>query len=511
MATATARTPRGAIAIAPVTASVPPSAARAGSWALDALLWGWLLAVAGWTILLRFTLAARWDSLIFMLLGRWLPYGVVPYRDALEFKPPAIFLYLASLFAIFTPAVWVVRLGELVWSVVAVWALVRLLAAETGRVATAVAATAWLYWQWDYGFSLGGIYTEQYAAIAALVALACRRPMASGMWLAAATLFKHPGAAVVVPILIYRWRSWSARDWGTFAAAAAAPVLLIVIAFAAVGALPDFLYANLWALQAHARLAEFDLGQRFTRLLYESWVHIRRDPMLSLAVLLGVGAALRTLSPLAVAAAWWWVVGMIAIMLQANFFEHHFTLVLPAVALLGASGLGWLLKLRAGDPLPLRAVRVFGTLLVLWWGWGQVHHEFVLQRTSTSRSWEALLAGPSAWPRDPGEPLEIEVGTYLRDHTTPADRVHVQGWARSILAVYWQADRLPAVPLFYEIPYILDRDRQLEQLRAARPLYVVTNSVTQPEPLRTWLLADYDIEKTVAGAEYPLEIWRRRS
>lgn len=82
------------------TGRPPGNAQRRGSGVLlDVVLWAWLLAVVGWTHVLRFDPAFEWDSTIFLVMGKWVSEGVVPYRE-MEIKPPGIFLYLGALLAV---------------------------------------------------------------------------------------------------------------------------------------------------------------------------------------------------------------------------------------------------------------------------------------------------------------------------------------------------------------------------------------------------------------------------
>ena len=482
-----------------------------GEWLLDLALWAWLLLVAVWIHVLRFTAWFNWDSQLFLAMGKWVAMGLVPYRDALEVKPPGMFLYLGALFSVVPPSTWAVRFGDFLWTLAAFWALVRLLRRPAGRLATAVAATAYLSWHHNVFFDNGAVYTEHYGALAGLIALACGGPVASGFWAAAAALCKHPGAAVLVAIAIYRWPGWRGRDWAVFAAAFAAPIAAVLLWLALAGAWEDFLYANLWILLRHGQFANLPLEYR-QLLLWRSVAHIAPlFPTMVAAVALGLGAALFGHSRLAVAALAWWLVAMAGVMLQGRYFEHHYLLVLPPLALMGGAGLGWITRLRPQERHAVRALRLTAAAAVLWWCGGVVQDAVAAQRPIFEQRWAQVWRGPVAWPQGPASEFEGAVGRYLHDRTRDGDRIHVQGYNPTLLHIYWYADRAPAAALFYEMPFVLDRPRQLAQAIAGRPAYVVIDRGAPMDPLMLdWLQRDYQVEQSF-GINYIVDLWRRRA
>jgi hypothetical protein len=72
--------------------------------ALDIALRARLAAVLVCTHTLRRTASFTRDSQLFLNMGRWVSRSVVPYREAMEVKPPGIFLYSASRAMVGSPA-----------------------------------------------------------------------------------------------------------------------------------------------------------------------------------------------------------------------------------------------------------------------------------------------------------------------------------------------------------------------------------------------------------------------
>jgi hypothetical protein len=422
---------------------------------------------------------------------------------------------LGGLFLL-SPTAWAIRLADVAWSLAAAWALVRLLRPEAGRLAAAVAATAWIGWHHHALFDHGGVYTEHYGALAGLIALACRGAVASGLWVTAAGLFKHPGAAVLVASSAScGCRAAPARldDLRRRRRRAARPAERLAVA---VGAWDNFLYANLWIVLQHGR---FDQAwdYRLLLLLWRSVVELAAVlPGMAAAVVLGLVATVFTRTPLALATSTWWLVAMAGVLLQGRYFEHHYLLVLPPIALLGGIGVGWLAHLRPGEHVVVRGLRLAAGAAVLWWGWGIVQAEYMTRREVFGQRWAQVVQGPSAWPVGPMRPFEAAVGRFIRDRTTPDDRVHVQGFNPTLLHIYWYAERPPGAPVFYEVPFVLDRPLQLKQVIAGDPAFVVIDRTAPMDPfMLAWLERDYQVEQTfgetyVADVSPPPRPRRRR-
>ena len=493
----------------------PPPASRLRALAsngavLDLALWAWLAAVIVWTHTLRLTAFFNWDSQLFLNMGRWVSRGVVPYREAMEVKPPGIFLYFAALFSA-SPTAWAIRLADVVWALAGAWALVRLLRQPAGRFAAAAAATAWIYWHHHAWLDHGGVYTEHYAALAGLIALACRGPLASGWWTAAAALFKHPGAAVAAAIVIHRWPSWRWRDYGWWLLAIAAPIAAVLLWLWLADAWEGFLYANLWILIRHGRFESLPLNARLLE-LWQSQIEVAQHyPAMAAGIVLGLIATLFTRTSLALAATVWWLVAVAGVALQGRYFEHHYLLFLPPAALLGGLGLGWLVRLRPAEPWPARLARAALAGVALWWGVGIVARAELGERREVFRQrWAQVVAGPSAWPTGPAGRFESAVGDYINTHTAADQRIHVQGFNPTLLNIYWYAQRPPAAPLFYEVPFVLDRALQFEQIVAGDPAYVIFDRSVYLDPaILAWLERDYQLEASF-GETYVVDLWRRR-
>jgi hypothetical protein len=223
---------------------------------------------------------------------------------------------------------------------------------------------------------------------------------------------------------------------------------------------------------------------------------------------LGIGLTLFAPSRLAVAALCWGILNLAAVPVVGHFFPHHYVMMFPAIALLGGAVLGHFISQRPAETLAMRFGRGLLAVILLVAAYGYLRPSVDEERPLIAAELARLPGGPAAWTSGPGRPIEEIAGLYIRDHSLPADRIHVHGWNGTALSVYWYADRLPAIPYFYEIPFHLDTRRQLEALQEARPRFVVLIHTPDDRPIRAWLTSGYQLEHT-AWHDYKLEVWGR--
>ncbi len=194
-------------------------------------------------------------------------------------------------------------------------------------------------------------------------------------------------------------------------------------------------------------------------------------------------------------------IGLVACSLVATsaglyWREHYFIQMLPAVAILAAA-LVSLARRRlatAGAPAAVRLVPL-GILVaaLAFAGFGQRRFLLELSPIDACRS----VYGTSPFPEAP------DIARYLREHTSPGDRIAVLG---SEPEIYFYAHRRPATGYIYAYPLMEPNSHALEmqnemigEIRAARPKYVVLVSPTfkAPYAFRTsWLWFPHS-EKTV--------------
>jgi hypothetical protein len=433
-----------------------------------------------WTTWLQLLVSLRlpqWDSDIWLLMGRWWLDGIWPYRDAWELKPPGIFLYMAGIFALLPHALWSVRVVDWLVACGSMVAAFLFLRRQVGLLPACLGAGAWSYYSIHNYFVWGSIFTEQYAAAAMWMACwlaSAGRPVAAGAAVAAAALFKHPAATVVLPAV---WFLGIRRvPWLLLGTAA---VVLPILAGAWL--VPDmwerFVECNWSALFYHGQLGA--TSAVWTNRVGQLWSQLvglaARFPIASLTVLAGVGAA----------------PAVAVLVAQRLFATHHFVLALPSAIWIASSALRR--PLIAGIAVLMLAAWLPG----LWREWSPQTH----------KAW-ALWTGGN-WPVFIGRPFEDEVGGYVRARTEPSDRIAVLGWNATELAIYWSAERLPAIRHFYGLCCGVTAGVLLAEVHQTQPAAVVLINVPEGS-MQQQLEARYRFDRRF-HADYAVEVWLRRS
>jgi hypothetical protein len=480
-----------------------------------------LFAFTSWVHLASFGSLLQYDSHIFVVVARQLRHGLLPYRDLWELKPPGVFYYLAGIFAVLPDALWSVRLVDFALYACAGFAFYRLCRFEASRLFALMGSAAWLYFGHHYLFNLGGLYTEEYAAIGGIFAVASaaaygasgdlRWAFASGLAVAAAALFKHPGASALAPAFILMSRRPAALAYALLLLGATLPLVLVIGYFWSRGALEDFLECNLWALITHGRLAAVDqalLSQRLRDLVIRGREMLAPFPILTGSLVVGLPVAVLRPTWLRAAALSWVVLDALGVAAQRQYAQHHFILTFPSICLLGTLAAAWLLQPRPGERRLVTLPRIAVCSLALWFALPELHTAWKARQPVVNEQWRLFLSGPSAWRWSPARELESRVGEYVRERTGPEDRIHVQGFGGTLLGVYWAADRPVATRYFYEAPFPIDQARALAELQRSRPAYVVVGSHPPFLFLMPWLTAEYSIE-TVKWHDYRIDIWAR--
>ena len=152
------------------------------------------------------------DQAIFYYIGREWLHGSLPYRDAFDLKPPAIYLWHALSIALFGPHIWSIRLLELL-GVVTIGVLAGLaVRRDTPRTRgelglCALLASSWYYTVndfWDSGQA--EIWQGLFLLAAYVVLMRDRRLLrgafVAGMLAAFATMFKFTAGLVGVLLAI---------------------------------------------------------------------------------------------------------------------------------------------------------------------------------------------------------------------------------------------------------------------------------------------------------------------
>ena len=375
------------------------------------------------------------DEGVYGVVANEIVDGGLPYRDAVERKPPLLFYTYAAVFKVAGKSNWLALHGAATVWLLATMAGIRLLGSRVFTPGAGFAAAAayclflpWAVWRnlafngemlmnlpvvWAWAIALGPSWSRRRVELAAAGAL-------SGV----AFLLKQPAAIAAVPLVVYVWlpeyrvaRQLSWRDslkQTAWFAAGGAVVLAATIAFLADrGILADAVY---WTIGDHdvphifwmrALLFTSAFAAACLPLLVGSWAALRGSELWQ-----GRGAEKTALSALLVVSA----IGAAA---SGRFYPHYYIQMLPALALLAGAAHAGLTSARLSWPPVQRAM----PLMYVW-----VTASLLAFATS---HWVSLGSR-----RAIGAP-----GRYVREHSRPDDRIFVWGQAPQ---VYLDAGRRPA-------------------------------------------------------------------
>jgi Dolichyl-phosphate-mannose-protein mannosyltransferase len=403
--------------------------------------------------------------------------GGVPYRDAFDQKPPAVFAAYALIIRLLGRSPAAIHWGAQIYSLgtVALVYLVGALAAS--RIVGGVAALLVVPLLLDPGVYGQSANTEVFmvlplaaALVATLLAVDRRNAtwaLTAGLASGLAMLFKQVAATNLIVCLsvlaIYgRWRLVL-----PFLGGVAVGPLLTVLYFVSVGAWPEFFDAVIGHnLQYAARLEP----QLYPLLL---WISLRGVlvgcwPIYALAL---VGALWRR-KP----AMWksrrgrgivlaWAIASVVGMCVGGYFREHYYIQIAPAAALLAAVGLVKLtmpLTRRAAWVLPV-ATAIVVAYPVVASGW------YYLPGDANAKC--RRLYGPNPFVE------ALAVGRHINERSRPEDTVFIVGSEPQIL---FYANRRSASRFIFAYPLTMPgldtRGRQktvLDELRRAPPHTVV--------------------------------------
>lgn len=479
-----------------------------------------IAGVALWVHLYLFGAAPLWDSAAFLTIGKLQQQGLLLYRDLWDTKPPGIYAYQRLVFSVLPAAVWSLRLTDCALYVAGGLLFYGLCRRAAGWPLAVAATAAWLFLSHHPEFAAAGFYTEEYAALCAIAAVAAAAhyraggrdwaALASGAATAAAVLFKHPGAACAMPALVLLSARRPRRAVALFAAAAAAPLIAVVGWFAAHGALAALLDCQIWSLLSQhgvtgAEAPPFSL----VALARESAAHLGGRPLLLLPAAIGVIAALWRPDRLRLAAVLWLAADLLLIAAQRFYSPHYFILAFPSLLLLSTIGAAALLEPSPGEPRAARLARALLAGVAVAGLWPLVEGTVARRQMTVAESWARLRGAASEWPRDPGGPFEMQLGLVLREQTPDGAHIFVFDTG-SAVAAYWTADRLPASRYIFSKQVLASPARQAEQLaELARtpPAAVVVLGRPAEYHFSPWLRAGYRLDRVMELYTQRAEIW----
>ncbi len=467
------------------------AALRAGGWVAVAAA---ILVVA----LLRLRLAdvpLERDEGEYAYAGQLILQGVPPYGLAYNMKFPGTYYAYAAMLALFGASARGIHTGLLlvnVATILLVWLLGRRLAGDLAGAAAAWVFAALSLDRWIMGVFAHATHFAALLVTAGLYVLLLaeqRRRMiwfaASGALLGAAVLMKQH-AILFLPLgaFLVVWSAWeedrrALRAAGlrvaSLAAGSVAPVALVLAVFLFQGVLGRFWF---WTFRyAKEYVTELPLSRAPAQLSYA--LSQITQSTLALWIAAGVGLAALWVARFS-ATTRAYLTGLLIASFAATcpgfyFREHYFIVMLPALALLvgaGAAALDRLVATVAPARLARAAAAAVVALLVGSYAIAERGYLFSMSPRELSR----VRYGSNPFVESP------EVARYIRERTSPGDRIAVLG---SEPQIYFYAGRRSATGYLYTYP-LMEPQRYARQMQeemrreieAAHPVYLVFAQVS---------------------------------
>ena len=416
------------------------------------------------------------DEGVYATVAQALLDGYVPYRDVFDHKPPLIYGWYATSFVLFGENEWAPRLlGCLALSATA-W-LIHGCASALYSVRAGVAASL------VFALTSGVAATESAANVEPFLLLplagmlrlfiyACRHRISArwmfpvGLLAGAALLTKEVAvwhvAVISFATLVAGERRVARIGWLTLGTVL--PVVAIFGLFCALGAAGEFIYANIEYNFIYGSTVE--PAARISLALQAFPVMFLLAAPAALVSAVGAAIAIRRFNPADRLVLAWAGASVLAIVSTGRVFPHYFVILLPAYGLLAgaffASPVRWM---DIGRWRRVASVGALGTAVLVC----LLLNLPAFVSASAFERQEAKGAGEGWQHAFSNE----EVGSYIKAHSLPRDRVWQAGREAGM---YFHADRRPATPIFYDRPFWLDRsalDRTLADLESTPPLYLV--------------------------------------
>ena len=463
------------------------------------VLWAWLLVAL--TIVLagaiRYRLAdvpLERDEGEYAYAGQLIRHGVPPYQLVYNMKFPGTYYSYAMILTVFGETAHGIRIGLLLVNAATVLLVFLLGRRWFGASAAAVAAMVFAALSLDRWIQGSFAHATHFVVLPVLAGFLLLSPgprpitrlrfLMAGVLIGMAILMKQQAGAYLIAAAL--WLVWLRRrsaaesgrlglDLAALVAGAIVPVAVVACVLAWQGVFGSFLYWTLnYAAKYVSQVPLRDAGVNFL----DGWNRITTATGW-VWVLASVGAVSLFVLRLADGARPFILLlalGSVAALVPGFYFRSHYFIVLLPVASLCA-GVGFLgierLASRLFSPVTGPAVALLVSLATL--------SAYVVRERDYLFRMSPEQVSRSVYSISPFVEAPVVAG-YLRDHTSPADRILVFG---SEPEIYFHANRRSVTGYIYTYPLMEPhahasrmQDEMMREIEAAHPLYVV--SVVDP-------------------------------
>ena len=425
--------------------------------------------------------------------GRLILEGIPPYQIAYNMKFPGTYYAYALILAVFGKTAWGIHAGLLAVnaaSIALMFLVGRKLLGERAGAAAAVSFAFLSVDRWVLGifahathFVVLAVLVGLYALLRALEDGRVWKLVAGGVAFGVAVLLKQH-AAIFLPLAagIVFWPEKSMRRVAWVAFGSVIPVAAVFVTLWAEGVFPTFWfwtfkYASAYVSYVPAAQALSSLGSAFAYIATASWASWIVAGFGLFALWRG-GFDLRA----RIVVTGLLLASFLAVLPGFFFRAHYFILMLPAVALLIGAAVAALPRFLPRSVAPRLALGLSLALVLVPIGTYVAAERVVLFTLGTNEiSREIYGLNPFI--------EAVEIAKYLKEHTSPDDRIAVVG---SEPEIYFYADRKGATGYIYTYalmepqPYAPTmQDSMMDEVEVAHPLYVVFPWIEQswlPQP-----------------------------
>jgi len=501
-------------------------------------LWPLLAAIVVGATLLRlptFRYPLDQDCGVYSCCATTWASGGLPYRDAWDHKPPAIYLLYAGLDAVVRPSPGQVN-SMLRWAsaacdaaaTVALFFLVRRL---VGGAPALVAAALYGLFAAASVVRLEAFQPEQPVLVLTVCALLAavaysqrpRYPLVflSGLLFGLALTFKQ--IAAPVGMAVWAWLAWETLRgkepsrvrrfiWQSvlLALGAVLPFALFMAYFAARGALGDFIECTV-LFNLHYTGA----ARRAGALAGAKLVLTKMGPdhaFLWLAAVVGLARLLRDRATRSAGLLllFWTVGAFLGLFACGQFARYYYIPTVGPLAAASGAGLAWLWQATRGGRMASRAIAVAVALVLL------ALVAFAAKRSYGPGGWHDLALDPRAT-----NVVAQNLARHIRQNTAPDDRLYVWGGRAQL---YVLSGRKNPCRYYYNTYFGMKKQQAffyqasrlreiMDALRKHRPPYVVATELRSldyfPE-LKRFIEEQYRLDRIWEGRPFPFHLYRRR-